>query len=948
MQLRREPEPSVNAESATLPLDLPQPTSRTEHASVCNWTHAKSGDHFVQFYEQDDFLLQSVGTFIGAGLGAGEGAIVLATEPHRVLLDARLAMQGIDVPAMKARGQFVSLDAANTLSQFMVNGSPDEDRFNDVVGSIIAQTAEGRPGLRAFGEMVALLWADGKKEAVVRLEELWNNLGKTQPFALLCGYPMDGFRRATNGDSFGCICGRHSRVIPAEGNALPSQTADERLRSIPAPQQKANAFEAEIAERSKVEAELRTLKNELEAQLEERSRVEIELRRRTRELTSFVETAPIGLHWIGPDGRIIWANATEMNLLGYTAEEYIGRRAAEFDTDQKVIESMLARLHRGEELHDFEARLRCKDGSIKQVLIDSSVLWENGTFVHAQCFMRDITAAKRTERRLAVQSLVSRVLSESPSLEDACSGILQAVCNTANWDLGAVWLADDQARELRCAQLWQRPEARIGEFASVSYQRAFEPGIGLPGRVWASGNPVWISNLSEDSNFPRAAFAQKDGLRSAVAFPIKVERTIIGTIEFFSRESRQSDDDFLELVNTIGSQIGQFVERKRAEKSIFRLAAIVASSDDAIISKDLNGVITSWNKAAEQMFGYSESEAIGRQITMLIPPELQSEELTIISRIRRGEPIEHYETIRRCKDGTLLDISLSVSPIKDARGKIIGASKIARDITATKRAERALREATEELARVNEELESRVCERTASLEQAVSQMEEFSYSVSHDLRAPVRAMHSYAKILMEDYGNRLDDNGREYLDRIIRGGTRMDRLIEDVLTYSRLSRRELKLRPVPLDKLVRDVIQTYPQIHAAQITIQGGLASVMGHEPSLTQAVSNLLNNAIKFVSPGTTPKVRVRTERRDGNVRLWVEDNGIGIKQEYQHRLFGLFERIHPEKSYEGTGIGLAIVRKSLERMGGQVGVESDGLTGSNFWIQLPAADTVAEPQNR
>jgi signal transduction histidine kinase len=198
-------------------------------------------------------------------------------------------------------------------------------------------------------------------------------------------------------------------------------------------------------------------------------------------------------------------------------------------------------------------------------------------------------------------------------------------------------------------------------------------------------------------------------------------------------------------------------------------------------------------------------------------------------------------------------------------------------------------------------------------------------------------------VLMEDYGSGLDEHAKKYLNRIIQGGARMDRLIQDILTYSRLSRREIKLTPIALDKLTRDLAQQYTdaaQASAPEIVVEGRLSNVIGHEPSLSQAISNLLNNAVKFVVPGVQPKIRVRTERRKGDIRLWVEDNGIGIKPEYQHRLFSVFERVHPEKNYEGTGIGLAIVRKAAERMGGRAGVESDGVNGSKFWIQLPAAE--------
>jgi len=502
-------------------------------------------------------------------------------------------------------------------------------------------------------------------------------------------------------------------------------------------------------------------------------------------------------------------------------------------------------------------------------------------------------------------------------------------------------------------------------------------------------------------------------------------------------------------------------ELKQVETRDAWLAAIVESSDDAIVTKDLNGIISSWNKGAQRIFGYSAEEVIGKPVAILIPPDRQSEEPGILARLRQGQRIDHYETVRRRKDGTLLDISLTVSPLRNAEGKIVGASKIARDITEQKRAQRTVRESEERfravvdnisqmawtatesgdvtwynrrwyeytgttfeqmkgkgwtvihhpdhrerviakfeeslrtgqswedtfplrgkdgqyrwflsravpirdaagkiqlwfgtntditelqearqaLARSHEDLEKRVAERTASLTEAIAQMEEFSYSISHDLRAPVRAMQGYAQATLEDYGRVLDEHGREYLNHIVRSGERMDRLVRDLLVYSRIARSELHLQPVSLYRLVRDIVSHYPEMQQprAEITTRGELHSVIAHEPSLTQASSNLLNNAVKFVAPGVKPEVELYSEQQGDRLRLWVHDNGIGIKPEYRARLFGLFERIHNGKQYEGTGIGLAIVRKSVERMGGKVGMESNG-NGSTFWIELPSAQT-------
>ena len=392
------------------------------------------------------------------------------------------------------------------------------------------------------------------------------------------------------------------------------------------------------------------------------------------------------------------------------------------------------------------------------------------------------------------------------------------------------------------------------------------------------------------------------------------------------------------------SKLARDITAQRAAREAARFfAAVIEFSDDAIITKDLNGIITSWNNSAEHLFGYASEEAVGQPVSMLIPSDRKNEESDILARLRRGERIEHYETVRQRKDGTQLDISITVSPVRNADGKIIGASKIARNITDRKRAELELRDVKDQLARTNDVLEKRVAERTASLQQAIAQMEEFSYSVSHDLRGPVRAMKGYAQVALEDYGNVLDSKGRDILDRIVRGSSRMERLIHDILTYTRLARADNQVQPVSVDKLVPELIQQYSEMQPphADISIRQPLHSVLAHEPSLAQAISNLLANGVKFVARGTTPRLQIWTEPRNGAVRLWIEDNGIGIKPEYQHRLFGMFERVHQDKSYDGTGIGLAIVRKAVERSGGRVGVESDGITGCSFWIELPPAGT-------
>jgi signal transduction histidine kinase/CheY-like chemotaxis protein len=221
-----------------------------------DWTHMSESDHFVQFYETDGFLLNSLKGFVGAGLSAGEAVIVVATKEHREGLDELLKASGLDVFTARATGQYVSLDARETLSRFMVDGQPDPSLCFEVIGKIITHAAEGRPRVRIFGEMVALLWAEGNCDAAIRLEELWNNLGKIHPFSLFCAYTMSGFNGEEFVERLGNVCAGHSRVIPAESYTS-LDSADERLRAITVLQQKAISLEAEVTERKKVEEQLR-------------------------------------------------------------------------------------------------------------------------------------------------------------------------------------------------------------------------------------------------------------------------------------------------------------------------------------------------------------------------------------------------------------------------------------------------------------------------------------------------------------------------------------------------------------------------------------------------------------------------------------------------------------------------------------------------------------------
>lgn len=362
------------------------------------------------------------------------------------------------------------------------------------------------------------------------------------------------------------------------------------------------------------------------------------------------------------------------------------------------------------------------------------------------------------------------------------------------------------------------------------------------------------------------------------------------------------------------------------------LAAIVESADDAIITKTLQGVITSWNRGAERMFGYTASEVVGQPVTMLIPDDHIDEEPAIIARLRAGERIEHYETVRLRKDGTLIDISLTVSPIRDANNKVIGASKIARDISQRKQVEKTLLEQSE----ANERLYTEAQE-SARLK------EEFLATVSHELRTPLNAVLGWARILRA--GRLKEAEVGKALDTIERNARVQAQLIDDLLDVSRIITGKLRMDVRPIDpngflEAAIDAVQ--PTAEAKGVRVQKimdtGVVTVPGDPARLQQVIWNLLTNAIKYTPRGG--RVQVRMERVDSHLQIVVADSGQGIPQEFLPYVFDRFRQVDQSTSrhHGGLGLGLALVRHLVELHGGSVAAASPGPDqGSTFTIVLP-----------
>ena len=380
-------------------------------------------------------------------------------------------------------------------------------------------------------------------------------------------------------------------------------------------------------------------------------------------------------------------------------------------------------------------------------------------------------------------------------------------------------------------------------------------------------------------------------------------------------------------------------EHKRAEAATAQLAAIVESSNDAIVSTDLNSIIATWNQGAERLFDYTANEIVGGPVTRLIPPDRLHEEAKLMEGILDGIRTQHFDTVRLRKDGTPIEVSVTVSPIKGADGCTVGASKILRDITERKSAEQALHLA-------HAELEQRVEERTTELSKRTRDLETLLYVTSHDLREPLRSIENFSRMVHDRYAERLDEKGQDFLRRVVRGAQRMDRLMTDILALSRAQRMDLPAEELEGERIVEDALlrlRDKIKESGATVRVAKNLPQFRANSTWATQGVYNLIANALKFARPNEAPDIEIApyhpNETQSAEVGLIVRDRGPGVAPEHAERIFELFQRA-VGREVEGTGAGLAIVRQVAERHGGRAWVRPREGGGAEFILTFGATN--------
>ena len=476
-------------------------------------------------------------------------------------------------------------------------------------------------------------------------------------------------------------------------------------------------------------------------------------------------------------------------------------------------------------------------------------------------------------------------------------------------------------------------------------------------RAQAPVNADWIklgATLSAQAEQSFEHFVvEEEQLRDARLLSVRRMKTIVavtggllalflvGTIVYQVRrqmfELAASYRDALKTIEQRQAALARSESDLEAQKEWLRVT--LTSIGDGVIVTDPEGRVVLMNHESEWLSGWTLADALHRPLPEVF--RIVNEETRAVVENPVAKVLVEKKTIGLANHTVLLSrkgdewpIEDSAAPILGANGETLGVVLVFHDASSSRLAQKSLKA-------TNEELEKTVADRTLTLQQAVSDLQAFSYTVSHDLRSPLRAMQGFAEAVLEDYGDKLDERGRDYLGRIKAAGARLDRLIIDLLSYTRIARDEAPMEASDIDKIVRDVIaaNNHLQPPSAEIRVEGPLPKVLGRESALNQVLTNLLGNAVKFVHEGKTPSIRVWSEESGTNVRLWIEDKGLGIAKEEQEKIFNMFTQLNDPAKFGGTGVGLAIVKKAMDIMHGTVGVESTDNTGSRFWLELPKA---------
>ena len=651
-----------------------------------------------------------------------------------------------------------------------------------------------------------------------------------------------------------------------------------------------------------------------------------------------IEVLPIPVFFKARDGRYLGVNRAWEEFFGIRRSEIIGSLVSDlYPQDPAIAQRHMAMdeaLWNAPGSQSYEISLSAPDGHVRHCIYYKATFASEGDEIAGLIgTIIDITERKQAEQREAIEHAVTRFLGSSESLGDAIRGLIQVMCERLDWVCGARWTLDERENVLHCIESWCVDDDRIREFLAASARETFVPSkTGMIRRVLSGGESVWIEDVTERKDFQRASLAAQAGLRGAFALPVLMGDKVLGAIEFYSREPRRPDKWLLQVTVSVGYQIGQLMARRQAEmamrESEERFRSLTELSSDWFWEQDEEFRFTSVSRGIEAAVGVKPEELVGRrrwdtELIGISQEEIDAHRATLAAH----KAFKDFEYGRRGPAGRIVYLSASGEPLFDSEGRFRGYRGVARNITRRRENAARIREAHDELEKKAKELA-----------RSNEELQQFAYVASHDLQEPLRMISSYTQLLARRHGDKLDGDAKEFMGYIVDGSARMKQLIEDLLAYSRVGTRGKELQPTDTQAALNKALlnlRAAQEASGATVT-HGSLPVVVGDGQQLTQLFQNLIGNAMKFRGDAP-PRIHVACEERPDIFVFSVSDNGIGLDPQYSERIFMMFQRLHTKAEYPGTGIGLAICKKIVDRHGGRIWVESQPGKGCTFGFTIP-----------
>ena len=664
-------------------------------------------------------------------------------------------------------------------------------------------------------------------------------------------------------------------------------------------------------------------------------------------LRAVIDCAGEGIVTFDEYGTIETFNEKAEAMFSWQASEVIGMpfRSLFISSEQDACDQFLLTYRPlgvkriGGMLKEFNAKR--KDGTVfpLTLTLTEAPLWGHRLFT---ALLRNVTEQKLAERRLAAQYAVARVLADCTTIQQATPEILRAVCESLGWQLGVLWQVEPGTRLLRCVEVWKASPDRFSEFVSVTQGMSFSKGVGLPGRIWETGKPIWIPDAVKDPNFPRAPMADQAGLHAAFAFPIRLGEATHGVMEFFSREIEEPDEALLHQMLSVGSQIGQFMQRIETETALReseeQTRLILDTALDAVVTLDGNGQIIGWNTQAERMFGWTRQEILGQPLVSSIIPQkyreahsqgIQRYLISGVSEILNSR----IELSGLHRDGYEFPLEIAITAVRSKGGTIF--SGFLRDLTERRRTEDALLK-SEEQRRQAQKMEA---------------MGTLAGGIAHDFNNILSAIIGYTELAMTQIG--VGSSVLPRLQEVLRAGYRAKNLVRQILTFSRQGesgKKVIYLQPIVEEalNLLRVSLPSTITLHAE---LQSDSAPVLADATQIHQVVMNLGANAeYAMRTTGGILMVKLDEVEIDGSmaalfqgphvgsyIRLKVSDSGQGMSPSVKKRIFDPF--FTTKDVGEGTGMGLSVIHGIVTSHEGVIRVDSQKGMGTSFTIYFPCS---------